>query len=164
MSLAKVTKIFHFESAHRLPWHTGGCKNLHGHSYKLEVELEGEPDEKGMLLDFSEIKKIIKPLIDNFDHATLIAANDQTLIKSMTLLESKRYILPFDTTSENLCSFVINHFYQNGLAVLTQHKIQYIRVKVQETESCYAEMRRSIHELSDRTTEQQQNQLKYATH
>jgi 6-pyruvoyltetrahydropterin/6-carboxytetrahydropterin synthase len=144
MPLTKVTKTFKFESAHRLPWHQGDCKNLHGHSYRLEVELEGEPDERGMLIDFADIKRIIKPLVNMLDHATLIAADDYVLIEAMSLLNSKHYILPFDTTSENLCTYVIEYLYQNGAELIGKHRIQYIRVRVQETESCYAELRQSV--------------------
>jgi 6-pyruvoyltetrahydropterin/6-carboxytetrahydropterin synthase len=35
-----VTRTFHFEAAHRLPWHPGKCGNWHGHSYRLEVSVE----------------------------------------------------------------------------------------------------------------------------
>lgn len=150
MSLTKVTKLFKFESAHRLPWHKGDCKNLHGHSYRLEVELEGEPDERGTLVDFADIKHIIKPLVNKLDHATLISADDYVLIDTMSLLNSKHYILPFDTTSENLCSFIIEYIYQKGKVLLSKHGIQYIRIRVQETESCYAELRQSVEAIHKR--------------
>ncbi|HND76050.1 MAG TPA: 6-carboxytetrahydropterin synthase, partial [bacterium] len=64
----KIAKEFHWEMAHRLPYHTGGCQNIHGHSYILWVEIEGQPQENGMLLDYAEIKRIVKPMIDTLDH------------------------------------------------------------------------------------------------
>ncbi len=60
----RVAKDFGWEAAHRLPRHAGLCGNLHGHSYRMTVELEGEPDEHGIVIDFQDIKAVIKPLID----------------------------------------------------------------------------------------------------
>ena len=74
--MLSVTKIFEFESAHFLLDHPGKCKAMHGHSYKLEVEVGyGRGDalnENGMIIDFGDLKKIIQPLIDNYlDHKFL---------------------------------------------------------------------------------------------
>src|SRR3989304_1215330 len=74
-----VTKIFEFEAAHCLPEYNGKCKNLHGHSYKLEVEVSGYVDEKHnkdkyptMVVDFGKIKHIVSfKILDYYDHADL---------------------------------------------------------------------------------------------
>lgn len=67
-----LTKRFDFEAAHQLPWHNGKCKNLHGHSYKLEVDIEGELNENGIVEDFYEVSKICKGEIVNvYDHKLL---------------------------------------------------------------------------------------------
>lgn len=67
-----VTKIFTFDSAHHLPFHKGKCKNLHGHTYKLEVTVCGRPDENGMLIDFGDLKKIVsEKIIEKYDHKNL---------------------------------------------------------------------------------------------
>ncbi len=137
--LMKVSKKFRWEGAHRLPWHQGGCQSLHGHSYVLWVELEGEPDERGMLIDFKVIKKIISPLIESWDHATLIAKDDTKLKEAIALLNSKHFILPYDTTSENLCLYVAQYLLKKGFKNLSEHRIDRITVRLQETESCYAE-------------------------
>ncbi len=72
----KIAKRFRWEAAHRLPWHEGLCRNLHGHSYRMTVELEGEPDARGMVLDFKHLKRVLKPLVDAWDHAILVAESD----------------------------------------------------------------------------------------
>jgi len=41
--------------AHRLPFHDGGCRNVHGHSYSMTIELVGEPDRNGMVLDYFDM-------------------------------------------------------------------------------------------------------------
>ena len=71
-----VTKIFEFEAAHYLPDYDGKCKDLHGHSYKLEVEVSNDKRvKKGypeMLVDFGDIKKIVNDhVIDVMDHKVL---------------------------------------------------------------------------------------------
>ncbi|HSO85026.1 MAG TPA: 6-carboxytetrahydropterin synthase, partial [Draconibacterium sp.] len=65
MPKIRVTKRFHFEMAHTLYEYDGLCRNIHGHSYYLEVTLIGEPRNEpkhpkdGMVLDFGEIKEIV---------------------------------------------------------------------------------------------------------
>ena len=73
-----VTKKFTFESAHFLPNYLGACHHMHGHSYELQVTVCGEPIEDrtspkyGMILDFKELKKIVKEnVVDNLDHSLL---------------------------------------------------------------------------------------------
>ena len=67
----EIWKEFCFEAAHRLPHCPEGhkCGRLHGHSYRLRVYVAGEPDpEMGWIVDFADIKKVVKPLIERLDH------------------------------------------------------------------------------------------------
>ncbi len=71
-------KRFEFEASHKLPWHTGKCKDLHGHTYRLEIGLKGEVNRaeeasnSGMIADFSEVKQIVtEKIVDKFDHKHL---------------------------------------------------------------------------------------------
>lgn len=67
-----LSKEFKFHSAHFLPSYHGKCENLHGHTYKLRVTIEGQPDEEGMIKDFVEVKKIVQEkVIDKVDHFNL---------------------------------------------------------------------------------------------
>lgn len=70
-----VTKIFEFEAAHRLHQHHGQCKNLHGHSYKLEVEVRLGDGEKlngnNMVVDFGHLKGAVQAIVDLLDHSYL---------------------------------------------------------------------------------------------
>lgn len=69
-----IYKQFSFDSAHFLPKVPKGhkCAELHGHTYKLTVFFEGDLDEeKGWLIDFNELKRIIDPLIVLVDHKLL---------------------------------------------------------------------------------------------
>ncbi len=68
----RVTRSFSFEAAHQLEWHTGACKNLHGHSYRLEVTVAGELDANGIVIDFSDLREVVeRAVIGRFDHTFL---------------------------------------------------------------------------------------------
>lgn len=68
----RVTRTFAFEAAHQLPWHPGRCRDLHGHSYRLEVTVEGPVGSNGIVIDFSEVKGIVdREVIDRYDHRYL---------------------------------------------------------------------------------------------
>lgn len=67
-----VTKEFSFDSAHYLPDYHGKCENMHGHTYKLQVTVEGEVQPDGMVIDFVKLKEIVKnKVIDKLDHKIL---------------------------------------------------------------------------------------------
>lgn len=67
----KVTKEITFDTAHLLSFYDGKCANLHGHTYKLQVTLEGETNNGTcMLLDFNVLKEVLQEAVMNrFDHA-----------------------------------------------------------------------------------------------
>lgn len=68
----KLLKSFTFDAAHYLPNYDGKCKNVHGHTWKVEVVLNGVKDKKtGMVIDFNELKKIFEPVIIMYDHQNL---------------------------------------------------------------------------------------------
>ncbi|HUR76655.1 MAG TPA: 6-carboxytetrahydropterin synthase QueD [Acidimicrobiales bacterium] len=68
----RVTRTFSFEAAHQLEWHSGACKNLHGHSYRLEVTVSGTVDHNGIVIDFADLSSLVQhEVIDAFDHTYL---------------------------------------------------------------------------------------------
>ncbi len=134
----KVAKQFTWEAAHRLPWHEGTCRNLHGHSYKMTVEVEGEPDERGMLIDFRAIKNVLKPLIDDWDHATLVADSDLALREALEAMGSRIALLPFDSTAENLCRYAAEYLINEGGDALRSRRVERVTVTIRETDTCYA--------------------------
>jgi 6-pyruvoyltetrahydropterin/6-carboxytetrahydropterin synthase len=69
-----IVRRYRFEAAHQLPWHAGKCANLHGHSYILEVTVTGELDQRGVVMEFSELDAVVDPVIETLDHRYL---NDQ---------------------------------------------------------------------------------------
>lgn len=110
MSKISITKEFSFEAAHALEGYDGPCRNIHGHSYKLHVTVSGTPvsdpssPKCGMVMDFSDLKKIIKEqIVDPLDHA-LILSDDSIFLSEdrVGASFSKVMIVRFRPTSENL--------------------------------------------------------------
>ena len=143
MAKIRITKQFTFETAHALYGYDGKCKNLHGHSYKLSVTLLGEPisDETnvkfGMVMDFGDLKKIIKEeIVDQFDHATVFNQKTPHVELGQELKNKGHHVIfvDYQPTTENM----ITDFVQKIKNRLPKHITLY-SVKLQETESSYAE-------------------------
>lgn len=62
-----------FDAAHYLPLLPEGhkCRDMHGHTYRLRIWLNGKPNEMGWVMDFAEIKRILSPVVDQLDHKIL---------------------------------------------------------------------------------------------
>ena len=68
----KIAKEFTFDAAHFLKDYHGKCENLHGHTYRMRVTIEGERQPNGLVVDFAEIKKIVnEKVIDKWDHTNI---------------------------------------------------------------------------------------------
>lgn len=70
MSKMRLGIIDHIDSAHYLPGH-GKCGKIHGHTYKIEVIIEGEIRENGMVIDFYNLKKSVRETLQEYDHILL---------------------------------------------------------------------------------------------
>ncbi len=121
-----------FDSAHFLYGYDGKCSNIHGHRWKIEVtvkdlSLQSEGQTKGMIIDFGDLKKALKSVADNFDHALIYETG--TLKKDTLeclLRDGFRLVeLPYRPTAENLA----RHFYQ----LLKESGFNLHNVKVYET-------------------------------
>lgn len=111
-----------FDAAHNLYGYEGKCKNLHGHTYKMEVTVEGEPSKvTGMVVDFGDVKRIINTnIVDVYDHQYL---ND---------------LFDVNPTAENMVVIffdVLSKKFSEELG-----GIQLLSVKLWETENCCAEV------------------------
>ncbi|MHA2068579.1 MAG: 6-pyruvoyl trahydropterin synthase family protein [Candidatus Thorarchaeota archaeon] len=122
-----VTKIVRFGAAHKLPGYPGDCADLHGHTWKVEVEValadnqSYNPDKDQMLLDFYDFKTIIHmAFLDKVDHKYL---ND---------IEGLEY-----PSAENITLWIKRQLYNVFPAI-----VMLVRVRVWESEDSYAEWRR----------------------
>jgi 6-pyruvoyltetrahydropterin/6-carboxytetrahydropterin synthase len=140
MKKIRITKQFKMEMAHALHGYDGLCKNIHGHSYKLWVTLKGEVRDEaghkkdGMVLDFSLLKKLVKPsIIDKYDHALVLNANSPHADIDLSAFE-KVFHLPYQPTSENL----VNDFVSIIQDKLPEN-IELYKVVLSETANSFAE-------------------------
>jgi len=131
----KVAKEFRWEMGHRLPEHFGLCKNIHGHSYKMIVEFEGELNEQGMVIDYYDVEKIINPLIEKLDHAFMVCRDDKVVLEFLNKLNSKKVLIDFESTAENICNYLLGEIRKTKLP----GNIKKIIVRVSETKNDYAE-------------------------
>jgi len=131
----KVAKEFHWEMGHRLPDHFDKCKNIHGHSYKMIVEFEGELNEQGMIVDFYDVEKIINPIIEKLDHAFMVNKDDKIVLEFLEKMNSRKVVVDFQSTVENICSYLLNEIKKSKLP----SNVNKISVRVFETMGDYAE-------------------------
>jgi len=130
----KIAKEFRWEMGHRLPEHFGLCKNIHGHSYKMIVEFEGELNRQGMVIDFYDVEKIINPIIEKLDHAFMVKDDDELTFEFLEKLNSKKVVVNFFATAENICKYILEIISKGNLP----ENIHSVSVKVYETEGDYA--------------------------
>ena len=132
-----VTKTVSFDAAHLLTGHGGQCKNLHGHTYSVTVELSNAhpmPDQPNdMVMDFKELKNVLKEdIVAACDHAFLYDTQSEVETDIADTLKRhglRIYPLPYRSTSENLARHFFDKIAAKGLPVTA--------VSVRETpESC----------------------------
>lgn len=140
----RLTKLFPFEMAHALYGYDGPCKNIHGHSYRLEVTLIGEPIDNpsaaknGMVIDFSDLKKIVKEhIVDVFDHALVLNGNSPHRdIPDLEATFEKVIFVNYQPTCENLLAD-----FMKRIRPLIPDYVQLKVIRLHETATSYAEWR-----------------------
>ena len=131
----KIAKEFRWEMGHRLPEHFGLCKNIHGHSYKMIVEFEGELDKNQMVIDYYDVEKIINPVIEKLDHSFMVNVNDKIVLEFLEKMNSKKILVDFNSTAENICTYLLSEIKKTDLP----SNISSVKVRVYETQFDYAE-------------------------
>lgn len=123
-----VSKEFTFDSAHHLHCYDGKCMNLHGHTYRVQVVMAGETDERGIVIDFADMKRIAKArVIDPLDHQYL-----------------NEMLPPMNTTAENM---VVWMFEQLAAALADEGyapRVTLEEVRLWETPTSYAAVTRAM--------------------
>ena len=109
--MTTVTKTVRFDAAHILSDHAGLCKNLHGHTYRVDVSVAQDADAD-MVIDFKELKKIATEVIcDRFDHAFIYnteSAGESEIAAVVERNGMRTVAIPFRSTSENLAKMFYN--------------------------------------------------------
>ena len=134
----RLRKEYRWEMGHRLPDHDGGCKNLHGHSYRLEIILDGSVGENGMVVDFNDISRIVKPMIAELDHAFMVDRADTPVMEFLETQALKTVIVDFPSTVENLCCYFTDRIWP---AMAPYPNVDALTVRIFETPNSAAEHR-----------------------
>jgi 6-pyruvoyl tetrahydropterin synthase/QueD family protein len=142
MNQIRVTKEFSFEAAHALKGYDGPCKNVHGHSYILSVTVIGVPNDDresakfGMVMDFSDLKRIIKEhIVAPLDHAFLL--NSDVPYQDLEKLGdpfTNIMTVPYQPTSEN---FLLD--FAKRITELLPAGVKLHSMRLRETANSYAE-------------------------
>ena len=141
--MIRITKIFTFETAHVLYNYDGKCKNMHGHSYKLFVTVKGKPindldhPKNGMVVDFGDIKKIVKSeIIDLWDHAVLVngASPHKELGVDLEQKGHKVIFCNYQPTCENMLYDIAEK-----IKAKLSGDVNLAYLKLHETENSYGE-------------------------
>lgn len=141
MNVVRITKEFSFEMAHALYGYDGPCKNVHGHSYKLAVTVIGSPisdftsPKQGMIMDFTDLKVIVKPIVEELDHATILNANSEhKQLADKNNLFNKLVLVSYQPTCENMLIDIAQRIKSQLPVTVKLHHL-----KLQETPTSYAE-------------------------
>ena len=126
-----VTTVIHFCYGHRLLRYRGKCRFLHGHNGKVEIELSaGGLDRRGMVRDFSEVKRAITAWIDtNLDHKMILCRWDP-VVPLLRRLKEPMHLIEENPTAEHLARLIYQHAKRLRLPVTA--------VRLWETESSVA--------------------------
>ena len=136
--MVKISKKFKWEMGHRLMNHKGLCANPHGHSYQMQVILEGNINNDGMLMDYNDLEVIVNDVIKDFNHSFVVNSNDTIMKDFLKVNNFKHIVLEYEPTSENLCNVFAN-LIRKKLYQFTN--IEKLTIRLYETKSVYAEIK-----------------------
>ena len=142
MTAIRITKEFRFEAAHALHGYDGPCKSIHGHSYELSVTVSGTPLENkespktGMVMDFGDLKKIIKKnIIDAVDHSLILNNNYPVEdVQKISEVFCNIVWVGYQPTSENLLAD-----FAARIIPLLPEGVKLYSLKLRETATSFAE-------------------------
>ncbi|MDP6355714.1 MAG: 6-carboxytetrahydropterin synthase [Planctomycetota bacterium] len=132
--LYRVTKVIDFCYGHRLLNYSGKCRHLHGHNGRLEIDLDSNAlDELGMVMDFGDVKAVVKRWIDeNLDHR-MILHRDDPAVEFLKQQNEPMFLIDTNPTAESIAALILNFARDQGLPVS--------EVRLWETASSYASCR-----------------------
>ncbi|MCH2130790.1 MAG: 6-carboxytetrahydropterin synthase [Pirellulaceae bacterium] len=132
----QVTRQIDFCYGHRLLNYDGKCKHLHGHNGRAIITIESELlDQRGMVLDFSDIKRVVSQWIDDtLDHRMLLHRDDPAVPLLQELGEPMK-LMDANPTAENIARLIFEFTAEQGFPI--------VQCQLWETPRCYAAYRPS---------------------
>ena len=126
-----VTKKIEFCYGHRLLDYDGICKHPHGHNAVAEIEVRtGTLDNRNMVCDFSDIKRVVKGWIDQAIDHQMVLRRDDPLVAPLQALGEPIFLVDSNPTVEHIAKVIFDHAFGAGLPV--------VRVTVWETPTSFA--------------------------
>ena len=114
-----------FDSAHFLKDYEGKCSNIHGHRWTVEIEvgaetLESDTQNRGMVIDFSNLKKDLKEIADYFDHSLIMEIGSlRQATEDALIAENLRIVkVDFRPTAENFAKYIYDEMTSRGYKVI----------------------------------------------
>ena len=130
----QVSREIDFCYGHRLLNYEGKCRNLHGHNGRAVITIESEQlDHRGMVLDFSDIKKVVSTWIDDHLDHRMILHRDDPAVPFLEDLKEPLHLIDTNPTAENIARLIYEFTQSQGFPV--------INVQLWETPHCYATYR-----------------------
>ncbi len=130
----RVTREIDFCYGHRLLNYAGKCRHLHGHNGRVVITLESrELDQRGMVIDFSEIKSVVSQWIDDqLDHRMILHREDP-VVEILQQLGEPLYLLDENPTAENIARLIYRFTREQGFPI--------VEARLWETPRCFATYR-----------------------
>lgn len=114
-----------FDSAHFLKDYEGKCSNIHGHRWTVEIEvgaetLEHDTQNRGMVVDFSNLKKDLREIADHFDHSLIMETGSlKQATEDALIAENLRIVkVDFRPTAENFAKYIYDEMTSRGYKVI----------------------------------------------
>ncbi len=127
----RVTRQIDFCYGHRLLNYDGKCRYLHGHNGRAVIVLEAaDLDPRGMVLDFSDIKRVVSRWIDETLDHRMILHRDDPLVPILQQMNEPLYLLDTNPTAENIARLIYEFTAQHGFPV--------VETRLWETPHCFA--------------------------
>lgn len=115
----RVTREIDFCYGHRLLDYEGKCRSLHGHNGRVVVTLEARRlDGRGMVLDFSDIKRVVSQWIDETLDHRMILHRDDPVAPLLREMGEPLFLLDANPTAENIARLIFQHVADQGLPVV----------------------------------------------
>ncbi|MBX3443395.1 MAG: 6-carboxytetrahydropterin synthase [Planctomyces sp.] len=115
----RITKHIDFCYGHRLLNYAGKCRHLHGHNAEAVVVLEGgELDDRGMVFDFTDVKRNLARWIDDtLDHRMILCRRDPA-VETLRALGEPLFLIDENPTAENIAKIIFEEARNQGLPVI----------------------------------------------
>jgi 6-pyruvoyl tetrahydropterin synthase/QueD family protein len=107
MDIINIEKKYHFYAAHRNKNAGEKCGRIHGHTYDVVCHFKFNEMKDGVTMLFSDIDKVVEPIIKQYDHHFLLYKQDN-LCDILNMANEPYIELPFETSAENMAIFIFN--------------------------------------------------------